>query len=615
MEGKNQDTEFASKVRRDIFLSIVGVMTAVLIGMLVYMQIIRGSFYGQKSEAQGIKPMVIEPVRGAVYDRNGVLLVGSQPSFNVVVTPREITPDAISRLAEILEVDTIYISERLAPYKGSFEQVKIWRDATTGMIGKIEEWHDRLPGVVTNFESKRLYVNGLRLTHTLGYTKEIAQKQLEKDTTKYYAPGDAIGVTGLEGSYEDSLRGVKGYEFIAVNALGQRVNGINEGHKVLDAKDGYSLSLGIDAKLQEYAEELMSDKRGAVVAIDPQNGDVLAMTSKPDYDLNDFNGRTPAKLYNALLNDPDKPLYNRATLTRYPPGSTFKLVSAAAALQEHVINERSTFTCPGYFTYGDHTFNCDRRIAHGTINVENAIRVSCDVFFYQLILKEGFDIWRKYALMFGFGQRSGIDIGEEGPGLIPSDEYFAKQYHTQNWPKGVLVSLGIGQGDMGVTPLQMACYAGALGTGQLFQPHVVKSIYNSATKQTEYIQPKKKEIPLDSSVWTIIRRSLFDVVNAPGGTAYAVRIPDVAMCGKTGTAQNPQGKDHAWFIAYAPADHPTIAIAVLCENAGWGAEISAPIASKLVEYYLKGRRHDIIAPVTPSDSLHPRQQLHADAIR
>ena len=297
MEGKNQDTEFASPARRAIFLTIIGISCALLIGMLIYMQLVRGAFYGQKSEAQGIKPLVIEPVRGAIYDRNGVLLVGSQPSFSIMVTPKEITPDAIEKLAEILDVrdstgavDTKYVTDRLAPYKGSFEQVKIWRDATPGMIGKIEEWHDRLPGVVYISESKRLYLANERISHALGYTKEITQKQLERDTTKYYTPGDGIGVAGLEGAYEDTLRGIKGYEFVAVNALGQRVNGINEGHKVLDAKDGYSLTLGVDSKLQEYAEQLMANERGAIVAIDPQNGDVLAITSKPDYDLNDFNG-------------------------------------------------------------------------------------------------------------------------------------------------------------------------------------------------------------------------------------------------------------------------------------------------------------------------------------
>ena len=274
-----------------------------------------------------------------------------------------------------------------------------------------------------------------------------------------------------------------------------------------------------------------------------------------------------------MLNNPDKPMYNRATLTRYPPGSTFKMVSAAAALQEHVINSSYTINCPGSFTYGDHTFGDDAK--HGTLTVEHAIQVSCDVFFYQLILKEGLDIWRKYALMFGFGQRTGIDI-EEGSGLIPSDEYFTQHYDTPKWPRGVLVSLGIGQGEMGVTPVQMACYAGALGTGELYRPHIVKSIYNSATKRTDTIQPQKRDVPLDDDVWKTIRQGMYDVVNVPGGTAYASRIADVAMCGKTGTAQNPQGKSHSWFIAYAPSDHPTIAIAVLCENAGWGAESFSP---------------------------------------
>jgi penicillin-binding protein 2 len=294
------------------------------------------------------------------------------------------------------------------------------------------------------------------------------------------------------------------------------------------------------------------------------------------------------------------------------------MVSAAAALQEHIIDDRFTYNCPGFFPYGDHVFKCDvngnKVSKHGSVNVEHAIQVSCDVFFYQLILKEGLDIWRKYALMFGFGQKTGIDIGEENSGLIPTDEYFAKAYHTQNWPKGVLVSLGIGQGDMGVTPLQMACYVGALGTGTWVQPHVVHAIYNSIAKDTEYIKPKMRKIPLDSTVWNVIRRGMYDVVNTPGGTAYASRLPDIVMCGKTGTAQVSKGNPNAWFIAYAPADHPRIAIAVMAENAGWGAETAAPIASKLIEYYLMGRRPD--APAAPADSLKTSAQppLHAEAI-
>ncbi len=598
MDSKFQDSEFGSELRRNIFFVLIFVALGALGARLAYMQFIRGSFYGAKSEAQGIKRMVREPVRGPVYDRNGILIVGNQPGFSIIITPREITRDAIGRLAQILEVDTSYITDRLAPVKDHFQPVKIWRDATPEMIGKIEEWHDRLPGVTYTYEAKRMYMTSARLSHLLGYTKEITQRQLERDTTHYYTPGDGIGVTGIEGSYEDSLRGVKGYEFVAVNAYGQRVSRVNEGRNDIDAQDGYSLTLGLDAKLQEYAEALMQGKRGAVVAIDPTNGDILTFLSAPDFDLNDFGGRTPASIYRALLDDPAKPMFNRATQTRYPPGSTFKVCEAAGALEDGIIDKNFTVTCTGSFTFGDHVFHCDA--VHGRVDAQRAISASCDVFFYQLVLKMGLDEWRKWALAFGFGQKTGVDIGEEGGGLLPTDEYFTRAYKTKSWPKGVLVSLGIGQGDMGVTPLQMAAYVGALGTGTWVQPHAVHMVHNRATGQDEVFQPKKHEIGLKDSTWALIRRGMYDVVNTPGGTAYASRIPDVAMCGKTGTAQNPHGNDHSWFIAYAPADHPKIAICVLGENAGWGASVAAPIASKLVEYYLTGRRHDV--PPAAKDS-------------
>jgi penicillin-binding protein 2 len=596
MESKFQDSEFGSELRRKIFFVLIAATLGGLGLRLAYMQFIRGSFYGARSEAQGIKRMVREPVRGAMYDRNGVLIVGNQPGFSVIITPREITKDAISKLAQILEIDTTYITERLAPVKDHFQPVKIWRDATPEIVGKIEEWHDRLPGVTYAYESKRMYMTGARLSHLLGYTKEITTKQLDRDTTHYYTPGDGIGVTGIEGSYEDSLRGVKGYEFVAVNAYGQRVSRVNEGRNDIDAQDGYALTLGLDANLQEYAEQLMKGKRGSVVAIDPANGDILAYLSVPDFDLNDFSGRTPASIYRAMLDDPAKPMFNRAGQTRYPPGSTFKICEAAGALDDGVVDKNWSIVCNGAFQFGDHVFHCDA--VHGRVDAQRAISASCDVYFYQLILKMGLETWRKWALTFGFGQKTGIDIGDEGSGLLPTDEYFTRAYKTKNWPKGVLVSLGIGQGDMGVTPLQMAAYVGALGTGTWVQPHAVHSVFNRNTKQNEIVQAKRRDIVLKDSTWAVIRRGMFDVVNTPGGTAYASKIADVTMCGKTGTAQN-AGRDHSWFIAYAPADHPKIAICVLGENAGWGASVAAPIARDLVEFYLTGRKHDLPTP-TPS---------------
>jgi penicillin-binding protein 2 len=323
------------------------------------------------------------------------------------------------------------------------------------------------------------------------------------------------------------------------------------------------------------------------VAIDPNTGGVLAIVSKPDYDLSMMGGVTPADLWAALNADPGKPLFNRATMTRYPPGSTIKMMVAAAALEERVVPPSWAVNCTGVFQFGTRTFH-DVHV-HGYTGFVESIQKSCNVFYYQLMLKVGLDRWNRFGREFGFGSPTGIDIMEENSGLLPSTQYFDRVYGKGRWTQGYLVSLAIGQGELGVSPLQMASYVAAIASrGEWHTPAVVARIRvkESGTWIDNQVQTRK--IDLSPGVWNTIHEGMIRCVNAEGGTAPLARVPGITVAGKTGTAQNARVKDHAWFIGFAPAEDPKIAIAVLVENSGYGGVYAAPIASRCIEQYLRG---------------------------
>jgi penicillin-binding protein 2 len=467
-----------------------------------------------------------------------------------------------------------------------FSPVRVKRDIDFKTLASVEENLFQLPGVAYEIESKRIYPFQVRAPHLLGYCKEITDAQLAKAGSAYQQ-GDIIGSSGLEASYETFLRGEKGFEYISVNSKGQLLGPLDGGHRDVLSKEGFDLNLSVDLGLQMLAESLMTNYRGALVAIDPNDGGVLALVSKPDFDPSVFSGVTSVEVWNQLNNDPDKLLFNRATMTRYPPGSTFKMLIAAAALEEGIIDEHYRITCTGGFRFGNKTFK-DLHV-HGSVNVVEAIQHSCNVFFYQLILKIGLDNLYKYGKRFGFGQPTGFDIGEETAGILPSTEYYNRVYGKGKWTQGYLVSLGVGQGEVGVSPMQMARYAALLANGgTLLQPHAVNSIRNKRTNSLDVIGHKESSAGIDSSVMKLIREGMRRVVEAPGGTGGMARIPGIFSGGKTGTAENPHGAAHAWYIGFAPFDHPKIAIAVMLENAGFGGTKAAPIAGKMMQKYIFG---------------------------
>jgi len=572
-------------------------------GRLYQLQLIYQDEYGKKSEENSIRTIPIEPVRGYMYDRNGKLVVDNRPSFTVTVMPFEFNIQNIDKLSSILSMDPEIMRDRLK--KGAeysrFAPVKIQRDLDFETLSILEENREHLPGVDYQVESKRYYPTAADASHILGYTKEISESQLQTQGEDY-TQGDVVGSAGLEQQYEAALRGQKGAEFSTVNARGLVIGSFNDGRTDIPPVEGNDLLLTLDFDLQALAESLMADKRGAVVALDPRNGGVLALVSKPDYDLSLFSGVTRPEVWHALNTDESKPLFNRATLTRYPPGSTFKLILAVTGLEKGIVKPTDRITCQGSFRVGNKVFE-DLHV-HGSTDMFEAIQRSCNVYFYQLMLKVGLDNWSHYGSAFGFGQATGIDIFEESSGLLPTTEWMNKRYGEKGWTRGYLPSLGIGQGELGVTPIQMACYAMALGNqGNYYEPHAVRAIVDKVNKFTGPVPHRVRKINLLATTWDVVREGMRRVVQEPGGTAGLARVKGIEVGGKTGTAQNPHGKDHAWFVGFAPFDDPSIAIAVMIENVGYGGSYAAPIAGLCMEQFVYGRliRFDKKSvPVEPS---------------
>jgi len=567
--------------RKKIIYALMIVIFLVYSIKLFQMQIIQHEEYDEKSSGNSIKAIEQIPLRGAFWDRNMKLLVENIPAYTVRITPYEYEKKNNKILEAILELDSGYINNLLYRNKEYSKHLplKVKRGVDFSAIAWIEENIETLPGVDYIIELQRGYPAGVMGAHVFGYSKEISPQKLKQEKD-YYNPGDLIGFTGLEKYYEKEIRGVKGYNYVLVDAKRREVGKYKDGKKDVESIKGKDLVLGIDVNLQKIAEEELKGKSGAVVAIEPKTGEILAMVSAPDFDLNQFSYVTPKSYLQKLYTDPLKPQFNRSTMAAHPPGSTFKILCAIAGLELGVINENSTLFCGGGFTFG-RFFKCHG--AHGSVNVIHAIEKSCNTFFYQLIFKIGLDRLAQFAWKFGLGHKTGVDINEESAGLIPTSKYYEKIY-GKNWPQGIMVSLGIGQGEISTTPLQLAFYTALIANnGKSFIPHLVKG----------YLDENKKFVPLkypevntnvSQKTFDIVKQGMFLVVQG-SGTGTSIRIPDLPISGKTGTAQNPHGKDHAWFICFAPSDNPKIAIAVLVENAGFGATWAAPIAKKLILKY------------------------------
>lgn len=579
------DNYFGSYFRRRIIFVIMVGFFAISITQLFNMQILEQPSYSEKSDENSVKPIYQTAPRGVFFDRNHKVLVGNKPSFTLRITPSTYDKKLSPYIEAILGSNPGYIDRILKQNEAysKFIPRRIAKDVNFKVIAWYEENASKLPGVDYIMETQRDYSFGIIGSHMFGYTKEIPMETYLHRKNEYDI-GDNIGFGGIEKTYEDYLRGEKGIKYMLVDAKQKTIGRYKSGEEDQATVKGDDLILTIDKDAQSVAEEAFKDKRGAVVAIEPSTGEIIAFLSSPQYDLQDFAKVTTNEVWRELNNNPDKPMFNRASMSTFAPGSTFKMISAIAALEEGIIDTNYKVTCNGGFQFGDRFFKCLH--VHGTVNVQTSIEKSCNTFYYNLVNKIGLDVWSKYAKKFGFGSKSRIDIPEEAAGIVPSTDYYNKVYGKNGWTKGFVISLGIGQGELNVTPLQLAQYAALFAnSGKSARPHFLKGYTDTRINQYIEVKPQTYDIGISKKSFDIVRRAMYLVVNG-AGTATNIRSDELQISGKTGTAQNPHGKEHSLFIGFAPFNNPKIAIAVLVENAGFGSTIAAPIARDVIKAFL-----------------------------
>mgnify|MGYP001592961423 CR=1 FL=1 len=586
------DTNFGSYFRRRIIFVIMIGFFAITITQLFNMQILEQPAYSEKSDENSVKPIYQTAPRGVFFDRNHKVLVGNKPSFTLRITPSTYDKKLTPYIKAILGTSPGYI-DRILKQNESYSKFiprRIAKDVSFKVIAWYEENASKLPGVDYIMETQRDYSFGIMGSHMFGYTKEIPM-EIYQHRKNEYDIGDDIGFGGIEKTYEDYLRGDKGIKYMLVDAKQKTIGRYKNGEEDQTTVKGDDLILTIDKDAQSVAEEAFKDKRGAVVAIDPSTGEIIAFLSAPQYNLQDFAKVTTNEVWRDLNNNPDKPMFNRASMSAFAPGSTFKMISAIAALEEGIIDTNYKINCGGGYQFGDRYFKCLH--VHGSVDVETSIEKSCNTFYYSLVNKIGLDLWSKYAKKFGFGSKSRIDIPEEAAGIVPSTDYYNKVYGKNGWTKGFVISLGIGQGELNVTPLQLAQYAALFAnSGKSARPHFLKGYTDTRTNQYVEVKPQTYDIGISKKSFDIVRRAMYLVVNGDG-TAVNIKSDELQISGKTGTAQNPHGKEHSLFIGFAPYNNPKIAIAVLVENAGFGSTVAAPIARDIIKAYLiKGNKEE-----------------------
>jgi penicillin-binding protein 2 len=588
----------AEETRRRLTALTAGLVLAfvVLLLRLWYLQVIEGERFASLSENNRIRTIPQRDIRGRILDRYGRVLVDNRPSFALAVLPEEAAKldVLIPRLKDRLPIrwDELDAKLKLAH---AYRTIHLAKDLTREQVAYVAERRWDLPGVFLDVEHVRHYKYGALSAHTLGYIGEINEEQLREARSHGYRMGDIIGQAGVEKLYERALRGVKGAREVEVDALGRELQLVEE----REPAPGLNLVLTLDLELQQLVEAEMAGQAGAIVVLDPRNGEILAMASQPAYDPNLFVTGISYADWMRLLKDPRKPLQNRAIQAQYPPGSTYKIIMAVAGLEEGLITPKTTVHCSGFFPFGNRVFKDWKKGGHGPVNVHAALVQSCDVFFYTLGQRLGIDTMARYAKGFGLGAPTGFDPLHEKPGLVPSTEWKRKA-RGEPWYPGETISAAIGQGYNLVTPLQLANVISAIANGGvLYKPRIVKRLETPDGKVVqEFASERLGEVPARPETLRIVQQALWGVVNEPRGTAWRARLEAVPIAGKTGTVQvisnSPKGdklperfRDHGWFVAFAPFDNPQLAIAILGEHGGRGGSTYAPIARKIVEHYFR----------------------------
>ena len=578
--------------RPAVILLVIFSLSAVLLIKLFSIQVLDDSFL-KRAESNAIQRIVDHPYRGLVYDRTGKLMVFNNPIFDLMVVPREFNVGDTTRFCELFRISKEDLIEGYNAAK-SYSRVKpspLIKQLSTKDFARIQDFLVDYPGLFILTRAVRSYPTPTA-AHALGYIGEISSGQLERDTlTHYYSQGDYVGLSGLEKYYETELRGNKGVKYKMVNVRGIDKGPFKEGAYDTISVAGNNITSTIDLELQRYGELLMAGKTGSVVAIEPKTGEILAMISAPFYDPNQLTGAEFGKTYRRLNKDDSKPLFNRPIMATYPPGSIFKIVQSLIGLQEGILTPNTTFACNKSLVACHNHPN--------PVNLFGAIRNSCNPYYHQafrqIINREvstntfkdteiGLNAWRENVLKFGLGGPLGIDMSGEKGGDIPSSKLYDRIYGSGHWKYSTIYSLSIGQGEMQVTPLQMANLAAIFANkGYYYIPHLVKAIDGNTTLIPAKFQ-EKQSVGIDARHFDLIQDAM---VEALYGTANRAVMKDLVIAGKTGTAQNPHGEDHSVFIAFAPKDNPTIAIAVYVENAGWGGRAAASTASLLIEKYIR----------------------------
>jgi len=578
------------KNRRGIF-RLLALCFSILLARAFQLQVVQGRGYREWSERNRVRQIPVPASRGRIYDRHGQVLADNRPSFCLYAVPHVFstyTRDTLT-VASTLGLPFCEIVRRTRDAQSSpFRPVRVQRDVDFETLTRVEESRADLPGLFFQVEPVRTYPSRIRATHALGYCGEAGRGDLGVAEGRRVSPGELVGKSGVESWYDDFLRGRDGYRFVEVDVRGREV-GDFEGHRDVDPESGQDVMLTLDLELQRIAETSMDGVRGAIVALDPRNGEILTLVSKPDFHLEPFARRLSPDVWQRLLDDPDEPLLNRSVQAQLPPGSTYKLILASAALDGMRVNPQDRVYCNGVFVLGRRPFHCWRPEGHGSVNLLEALAGSCNVFFYELGLKTGLDAWSRHGWLFGFGRPSGIDLNGEASGLLPTRAYLDDRYGKRGWTRGMEVNLAVGQGDLLVTPIQMANLAAVVSMeGTTVRPHLVRSIRRSDSDVWEDQKIDRRQIDgVARETYQTLKEGMYRCINAAGGTGRTAQVADFAVCGKTGTAQNPGGEAHAWFIGFAPRDKPEIAVAVVVENGGSGGGVAAPIAGQLFRFLKK----------------------------
>ena len=571
----------ASKARLWVFYIFVFFVHFLIIVRFFKIQILDNEKYTKRANSNYVRALSLPAPRGLILDRNGEIIVDNYPTYVLFAIGAEIKNKSknYAIISKATGIDTLSLIKNYKNnYRNRFIPTKIAKDLTIEQLSRLEEVKNKLSGIIYKQFPERIYHPKVKATHVLGYLKEVNQEMIDKFKIAKYSYGDLVGWAGIEKQYESLLRGEKGVTYYQVDAFGREAGTVDT-YDDLMSEPGNNLTTTIDLEMQLLIEEIYKDKKGAVIISKPNTGEVLAYLSSPDYDPDLFTGLVSSKDWQNVVSDPDRPLLNRVSNGLYPPGSIYKMIVAIELLEKKIVDKDWTAYCKGEYEFYDRVHKCWDENGHGTVNIEAAIAQSCDVYFYEAIQKVRLDNLEKRSMDFYHGVPTDIDLPSEMKGKVPNRKYMNKLHGRYGWSTGAMLNISIGQGEVLVTPIQMAAYTNILATRG-----ISKKLHLVIPK----INDKVKPLSVSSKTWDIIHYSMKEVVNGKKGTGKLSNpnISGVLVSGKTGTAENPHGETHAWYIGFADYHNKDmISVVVLVENGGGGGSVASPIARKIFKKY------------------------------